>query len=38
MHCFQKKSSEGIKTSQSDLNLILINYKSAKAHSQDTSK
>ena len=38
LHCFQKKSTEGIKTNQSDLNLIFINYKSAKAHSQDTYK
>jgi len=38
LHCFQKKSTQGIKTSQSDMNLIFINYKLAKAHSQDTSK
>jgi phage-related protein len=38
LHCFQKKSAQGIKTSQSDMNLILVNYKVAKAHSQDTSK
>jgi phage-related protein len=38
LHCFQKKSTQGIKTSQSDMNLIFVNYKSAKAHSQDTSK
>ena len=38
LHCFQKKSTQGIKTSQSDMNLIFINYKSAKAHSQDTPK
>jgi phage-related protein len=38
LHCFQKKSTQGIKTSQSDMNLIFVNYKSAKAHSQDKSK
>jgi phage-related protein len=38
LHCFQKKSTQGIKTSQSDMNLILVNYNVAKAHSQDTSK
>ena len=38
LHCFQKKSTQGIKTSQSDMNLIFVNYKSAKAHSQETSK
>lgn len=38
LHCFQKKSTQGISTNQSDMNLIFSNYKSAKLNSQEIFK